>query len=177
MTVNTVMKISELTSGVNIALTNEEADLLKKIDSNILRKDLSDREQVIANNLVIKGLLTRKKIDGKTTFQKLTETRNYQQQAKGYGPIRRATDLTRELSTPKKDHEDHGSFIDFRAIRHNAAIDGDDELKRAGELQFKHLFDKEDSEEKRLELAWYNNMSPEQQRYILKQHGRKSFKS
>lgn len=68
------MKIVELfgCDGVNIAITNEETDVLNKFrDKNeIYRKELSEREAVIANNLVIKNLLHRKNDNGKILYKK-----------------------------------------------------------------------------------------------------------
>lgn len=68
------MKIVELfgCDGVNIAITNEETDVLNKFrDKNeIYRKDLNEREVVIANNLVIKNLLHRKNDNGKILYKK-----------------------------------------------------------------------------------------------------------
>ena len=49
------MKIVELTQQLNIAITNEEADLLNKFDENtpvMAKRDLEDRDQVLANQLV-----------------------------------------------------------------------------------------------------------------------------
>lgn len=66
------MKISEVENGLSIALTNEEAELLDKFgDDAVTRKQLSDREQLLANQLVVKDLLIRKQIDGKTHYKKI----------------------------------------------------------------------------------------------------------
>ena len=59
------MKIKELTNGVRVPITNEEADVFKKVaqasDGTILKSELTDREQLLANNLVIKDVLSRRK--------------------------------------------------------------------------------------------------------------------
>lgn len=57
------MKIVELLGGLNVAITNEEAELLRKIgeDKSIVKLDLSEREQLIANSLVNKNVLSRRK--------------------------------------------------------------------------------------------------------------------
>jgi hypothetical protein len=66
------MKIFELVNNISIQLTNEEVDLLGKFDnsSKIKKLDLNEREQVLANGLVNKDVLTRFKHEGKITFKK-----------------------------------------------------------------------------------------------------------
>lgn len=58
------MKIIELTQQLKIAITNEEADLLKRFDENtpvVAKRDLDEREQLIANQMVNKDILKRNK--------------------------------------------------------------------------------------------------------------------
>lgn len=58
------MKIVEVTSNLSIAITNEEADLLNRFDNDtptIIKRELSERDQLTANQLVNKDLLLRKK--------------------------------------------------------------------------------------------------------------------
>lgn len=58
------MKIIELTEQLKIAITNEEADLLKRFDETtpvMAKRDLDDREQLIASQLVNKSILKRTK--------------------------------------------------------------------------------------------------------------------
>jgi len=57
------MKIVELVKdNISVAVTNEEVDLIRKIkDQSILKRDLDEREQVVANNLVNKNVLSRRK--------------------------------------------------------------------------------------------------------------------
>lgn len=58
------MKIIELTEQLRIAITNEEADLLDRFDGKtpvVAKRDLDEREQLTANQLVNKDLLIRKK--------------------------------------------------------------------------------------------------------------------
>lgn len=66
------MKIVELVNFLQLPITNEEADLLSKFKDQapILRSELELREQVIANNLVNKGVLIRKNNNGKIEFFK-----------------------------------------------------------------------------------------------------------
>lgn len=66
------MKIVELLNKINVPITNEESDVLGKFyDSKIIaKKELSIREQVIANNLVNKDILKRKKHEGQIVYQK-----------------------------------------------------------------------------------------------------------
>lgn len=66
------MKIIELTSYVQMPVTNEEYDLLAKFkpDSTILKSDLELREQVLAAHLVNKGALIRKNNNGHIEFRR-----------------------------------------------------------------------------------------------------------
>lgn len=66
------MKIVELTNRLQLPITNEEADLLNKFDSNsqIAKHDLNERQQLIANQLVNKDVLSRQIQDGQIIFQK-----------------------------------------------------------------------------------------------------------
>lgn len=72
------MKIIELLNKVQLPITNEEADLLSKFNEQekISRKELSEREIYIANQLVNKDVLLRKVNDGKTTYSKITTVRD-----------------------------------------------------------------------------------------------------
>jgi hypothetical protein len=66
------MKIVELLNKINVPITNEESDVLGKFYNNnvVRKKELSIREQVIANNLVNKDILKRKKHEGQIIYQK-----------------------------------------------------------------------------------------------------------
>ena len=66
------MKIVELLNKLSISLTNEESDLLGKFSTSdkIKKRELTEREKIIANSLVNKDVLTRFKHEGKITFQK-----------------------------------------------------------------------------------------------------------
>lgn len=58
------MKIVEVTHNLSIAITNEEADLLNRFDKEtptVIKRELSERDQLTANQLVNKDLLIRKK--------------------------------------------------------------------------------------------------------------------
>jgi len=67
------MKIVELTKNkLFMPLTNEEYELLEKFsDDPISKKDLTEREQHIANQLTVKDVLVRINEDGKITFKKI----------------------------------------------------------------------------------------------------------
>lgn len=73
------MKIIELTGHldqkIQLPITNEEFDLLNKFDDGtvVARKDLSEREVHIANQLVNKDVLYRKNQDGSITYKKKTQ--------------------------------------------------------------------------------------------------------
>lgn len=66
------MKIIEVTQGLTMPITNEEADLLSKFreGNSVSRKDLKEREITIANNLVNKDVLSRINYDGRVTYTK-----------------------------------------------------------------------------------------------------------
>lgn len=67
------MRIVELVTGITVPLTNEEADLLLKIhgDSTELpRRDLNEREVIVANSMVNKDVLYRKNQHGRITYHK-----------------------------------------------------------------------------------------------------------
>ena len=58
------MKIIEVTAQLRVAITNEEAEILAKFDEStpvLVRRDLNERETVLANQLVNKNILSRKK--------------------------------------------------------------------------------------------------------------------
>lgn len=65
------MKIIELATGVNIVISNEESLLLMTIKDNngmIHKKQLDERQQLVAANLVKRDVLTRAKKDGKICY-------------------------------------------------------------------------------------------------------------
>lgn len=65
------MKIVELTNKLNIAITNEEAELLKKFSQDgVLKSELNEREQILANQLTVKDLLLRTNENGKIYYKK-----------------------------------------------------------------------------------------------------------
>lgn len=66
------MKIVEITNNIRLPITNEEADLLAKFSEgvSIAKNQLDERQQVIANQLVIKDVLSRRNQDGKIFYKK-----------------------------------------------------------------------------------------------------------
>lgn len=69
------MKIVEITSKITVAITNEEADLLLKFDDEtpiMAKRDLDDRQQLLANQLVNKDVLQRKNENGQLIYKKRT---------------------------------------------------------------------------------------------------------
>jgi hypothetical protein len=67
------MKIIELLNAIRIPITNEEAEVLSEFDQkeSILKEKLTTREQLLANNLVKKDILTRKhNAEGELTYIK-----------------------------------------------------------------------------------------------------------
>mgnify|MGYP003636264175 FL=1 len=72
------MRFTEFKKGISVAITNEEQEILEKIrdQGDISKKKLSEREQVIANQLVVKNMVVRKKINDDITYRK-TSSPNY----------------------------------------------------------------------------------------------------
>jgi hypothetical protein len=69
------MKIVEITNGMSVAITNEEADLLLQFDEqtpSMARRDLDQRQQLMANNLVNKNVLKRIKENGRIVYKRKT---------------------------------------------------------------------------------------------------------
>lgn len=66
------MKIVELINRISVPITNEEADVLGRFHEQdiVERSELSERECVVANQLVNKDILLRKNQDGKITYKK-----------------------------------------------------------------------------------------------------------
>ena len=66
------MKIIEIIGGkILLPIDNEESTLLSKFDTGAIRKrDLDAREQLLANQLVVKDVLTRYNENGKIYFRK-----------------------------------------------------------------------------------------------------------
>jgi hypothetical protein len=66
------MKIVELTNKLLLAITNEEQELLERFvgDTPIAKSHLDEREQLLANNLTVKVVLTRTNTDGKIYYKK-----------------------------------------------------------------------------------------------------------
>lgn len=66
------MKIVELLNNVQVALTNEQADLLGRFqhESKINKDALNEREQLIANQLTVQEVLLRRNENGQITYTK-----------------------------------------------------------------------------------------------------------
>jgi hypothetical protein len=66
------MKIVELLNRVQLTLTNEQADLLGRFqhEQNINKASLSEREQLVANQLTMQDVLLRKHQNGQITYSK-----------------------------------------------------------------------------------------------------------
>lgn len=66
------MKIVELTNKIHLPITNEENELLEKFvaGSSIPKSHLDERQQVVANNLTVKDVLTRTNENGKIYYSK-----------------------------------------------------------------------------------------------------------
>lgn len=69
------MKVVEFISGLQITISNEEADLLNLFDDQqvpIAKTSLTERQQVLANQLVYKGILIRRNQDGTINYSRQT---------------------------------------------------------------------------------------------------------
>jgi hypothetical protein len=66
------MKIVELLNNVQLALNNEQADLLGRFqhESQIEKNTLSEREQIIASQLAEQEVLLRRNENGQITYTK-----------------------------------------------------------------------------------------------------------
>ena len=67
------MKIVEFTNGIQLPITNEESDVLAHFENTetvIVKTALTEREQVIANQLVNKGVLYRRNQDGQIQYRR-----------------------------------------------------------------------------------------------------------
>ena len=66
------MKIVELLSNVQVAITNEQADLLGRFqhESKIEKNKLTEREQLIANQLTTQDILLRRNENGQIVYTK-----------------------------------------------------------------------------------------------------------
>lgn len=68
------MKIVELLNNkqpLQIAITNEEAELLEKFEQGeVQRQDLNEREVVVANGMVNKDVLYRQNENGRIIYHK-----------------------------------------------------------------------------------------------------------
>lgn len=66
------MKIIELTNKVLLPITNEEHELLSRFDSDsvISKSQLTEREQLLANQLTVKDVLLRVNEQGKIIYKK-----------------------------------------------------------------------------------------------------------
>lgn len=55
------MRVFHLTQGYQILISNEQSELLDKFETHepVLKRSLDERERVVANELVNKGVLTR----------------------------------------------------------------------------------------------------------------------
>jgi hypothetical protein len=66
------MKIVELLSKIQVPINNEQSDLLDRFqhDPKISKNQLSEREQVIANQLTSQDILLRKNDNGQIIYTK-----------------------------------------------------------------------------------------------------------
>lgn len=72
------MRFVEFTNGIKTYVSGEEQDLLKHIDENnsVLKKDLTERQQLLASRLTGKSILIRQK-NGDQILYKLSNSAEY----------------------------------------------------------------------------------------------------
>lgn len=58
------MKINELISDFTIFTTNEEKQLIDRFEGSVWVETLTDREQIIVDNLVKKSIMIKRKCNG-----------------------------------------------------------------------------------------------------------------
>lgn len=68
------MKIVELYNNIQLPIDNEEAELLERFIGAIpiAKSHLTEREQILANQLTVKDVLLRTNEDGKIYYKKRT---------------------------------------------------------------------------------------------------------
>lgn len=66
------MKIVELLTNIQVPITNEQADLLGRFHNGekVPKHALSEREQLIANQLTTQDILLRRNENGQITYSK-----------------------------------------------------------------------------------------------------------
>jgi hypothetical protein len=66
------MKIVELLNNVQLAINNEQADLLGRFshEPSLSKNNLNEREQEIANQLTAQDILLRRNNNGQITYTK-----------------------------------------------------------------------------------------------------------
>ena len=66
------MKIVELYNNLQLPINNEEAELLERFigATPIAKSHLTEREQILANQLTVKDVLLRTNEDGKIYYKK-----------------------------------------------------------------------------------------------------------
>ena len=69
------MKFAEFNPGIQTYITNEEQDPFRKISSEgkVSKRSLTEREQEIANKLVVRNLLVRKRVNDSIIFKPQTK--------------------------------------------------------------------------------------------------------
>ena len=68
------MKIVELYNNIHLPVNNVEAELLERFigATPIAKSHLTEREQILANQLTVKDVLLRTNTDGKIYYKKRT---------------------------------------------------------------------------------------------------------
>ena len=65
------MRFAEFKPGISVFITNEEQDLFRKIygDGKVSKRDQDERECNLANQLVIKNMLVRKRVNDSIIYK------------------------------------------------------------------------------------------------------------
>lgn len=66
------MRIVEISNKLQLPITNEEADMLDQFEEGavVYKNELNERQQLLANQLVVKDLLLRKHQNGQIIYKK-----------------------------------------------------------------------------------------------------------
>ena len=65
------MRFAEFKPGITVFITNEERDIFRKIfgEGTVNKRDLDERECNLANQLVIKNMLVRKRVNDSIIYK------------------------------------------------------------------------------------------------------------
>lgn len=68
------MRYHEIASGMRVFVSAEEQSIIDRAADSVSWDDLDERDRTIAGTLVSKGLLRRRKSDGKVSYRAIAAT-------------------------------------------------------------------------------------------------------